>query len=93
MFAVVHLRLIFDFEKNCSELAVDKRFGKADKELGVKADEASEQTFSMRKRMSAFPRVDTEMTETPNLGLPNHFTQNEGSSSLAGASRRYYWCI
>jgi hypothetical protein len=72
----------------CSEIAVDKRYGKADKELGVKADEASEQTFSMRKRMSAFPRMDTEMTETPSLALPNPFPQNEGPSSLAGTFRR-----
>ena len=80
--------LTFEFYLLGSEMAVDKRYGKADKELGLKADEASEQAYSMRKRMSAFPRVDAEIKETPNLALPNHFPQNEGSSSLAGTFRR-----
>lgn len=75
------------FEICCPEMPVDKHYAKVEKEVGVKGDEAGEQTYAMRKRMSAFPRVDTDISETANIALPNHFPQNEGPSSLPGKGR------
>lgn len=65
-------------------MPVDRFFEKGDKELGAKAEEASDQLYSMRKRMSMFPRVDTETSEPGNMGFPNLFPQNEGSSPALG---------
>lgn len=69
-----------------SEMLVDKVFGRGNTELGVKAEEANDQSHSIRKRMSAFSRMDAEVSETGNVGLPNLFPKNEGPTSLPGMS-------
>lgn len=68
------------------EMPADKHYAKAEKEAGAKPDESGEHTYSMRKRMSAFPRVEADISETPSVALPNHFLQNEGPSLLPGTS-------
>lgn len=78
------------FEVGRPDMLADKHYGKGEKEAGVKGDEGGEQTYSMRKRMSAFPRVDTDVPEPSNIDVANHFPQNQGLGPLAGTFR-YPW--
>lgn len=75
------------------EMPADRHYGKGDKEFGAKAEEASDQSYSTLKRMSAFPRADTGMSESGNMGLPTLFPQNEGSNSLSGICIYMGWYI
>lgn len=67
-----------------SDMPSEKPNAKGEKEVIAKGDESVEQTYSMRKRMSAFPRVDADISESPNVDLTQRFPQNEGLGSLPG---------
>lgn len=64
------------------EVAVDKHYSNAEKNVGGKGEESGEQAF--RRRMSTFPRVDTDVPDVLNLEAGNHFAQNQGLGSLPG---------
>lgn len=83
-FFVVMMCLYLQFP--LSETSVDKRNARGENEVGAKGDESGEQTYSMRKRMSAFPRVDADFSETPSVDLTHRFPSNEGLGSLPGTS-------
>lgn len=68
----------------CAEIPVDKLFGAPGNSIGSKPDDGIERTFSLRKRMSAFPRVDTDVNENLNGPLSSFLQQNEISSSMSG---------
>jgi hypothetical protein len=59
----------------------EKPNGKGEKEVVAKGDESVEQTF---EQMSAFSRVDVDISESPSVDLTQRFSQNEGLGSLPG---------
>lgn len=70
-----------------ADLPVDKIFGLHDSSLGSKSEGEIERTGSLRKRMSAFPRVDAEIPEYLNIPMHSHYSQSEGTAS----SGQFYW--
>jgi hypothetical protein len=65
------------------ELPVDKLFG-SENAIGLNAMAGVERTTSLRKRMSAFPQMESEVTEPLKVSLASSFSQNEAPNSLSG---------
>ncbi|CAM6016332.1 unnamed protein product [Sphagnum balticum] len=63
--------------------AMDKLFG-SENAIGLNAMAGVERTTSLRKRMSAFPQMESEVTEPLKVSLASSFSQNEAPNSLSG---------
>ncbi|CAK9211706.1 unnamed protein product [Sphagnum troendelagicum] len=63
--------------------AMDKLFG-SENVIGLNPMAGVERTTSMRKRMSAFPQMESEVTEPLKVSLASSFSQNEAPNSMSG---------
>ncbi|CAK9868976.1 unnamed protein product [Sphagnum jensenii] len=62
---------------------VDKLFG-SENVIGLNPMAGVGRTTSLRKRMSAFPQMESEVTEPLKVSLASSFSQNEAPNSMSG---------